>query len=208
MSKPAIEKWWKWPTFTKHVLNIVFDKGHCIKEWADFCNEYLHVRDLCSLVTNMIPFYVASVTLLDYMILEIANTLHLCPEKTHYLLQSNDQPDIHLTVCTMGFAANSFQDLKFLIPQNYQKDDPRPPKFLVFFNKIKDMEDAWAKLWACLPPSEHHRLVYFHLMMTQAYWVEEIEALKNGDIWGIFCMDACGMVSSTSRYQYTMMIAY
>lgn len=95
----------------------------------------------------------------------------------------------------MAFTANSFQDLKFLIPQNYQKDDPHPPKFLVFFDKIRDAEDAWAKLQACLPPSECHWLVYFHSTMTQAYRLEQIEALKNGDIWGIFCTDACGMVS-------------
>jgi superfamily II DNA helicase RecQ len=139
MSKPAIEKWWKRPTFTKRVLNIVFDEGHCIKEWADFRNKYLRVGDLRCLVTNTIPFYVASATLPDYMILEIANTLHLRPEKTHYLLRSNDRPDIHLMVRTMTFAANSFKDLNFLVPQNYQKDDPHPPKFLVFFDKILRM---------------------------------------------------------------------
>ena len=71
--------------FTKHVLNMFFE-GHCIKEWADFCNEYLRIGDLCCLVTNTIPFYVASAMLLDYMVLEIANTLHLHPEKIHYLL--------------------------------------------------------------------------------------------------------------------------
>ena len=61
---------------------MVFE-GHCIKEWADFRNEYLHVGDLCCLVTNTILFYVASAMLPDYMVLEIANTLHLHPEKTH-----------------------------------------------------------------------------------------------------------------------------
>ena len=71
MSKCVMEKWWKRPTFTRRILNMVFDEGHCIEEWADFRNEYSHIGDLHHLVTNTILFYIASVTLV------IARTLDL-----------------------------------------------------------------------------------------------------------------------------------
>jgi hypothetical protein len=71
--------------------------------------------DLQYLISEDIPFYIASATLPHAVLLDIIDILHLQSGKTEKILRSNDRPDIHLMVQGLTFPANSFKDLSFLI---------------------------------------------------------------------------------------------
>jgi ATP-dependent DNA helicase RecQ len=141
MGNEEVEKLWKKPDFTKRLLNIIFDKGHCISQWGSFRKEYTHLGALCYLIPERVPFYIASATLPLPVLLDIISTLHLRLNKTEQILCSNDRPEIGLMVCRLGFPVNSFQDLAFLIPDGFCNRDSVEP-FLVFFDGKKESEKA------------------------------------------------------------------
>jgi superfamily II DNA helicase RecQ len=86
------------PKVKKRILYVTFDEGHCISQWGKFRKEYLLMGDLRYLISEDIPFYIASATLPHAVLLDIINILRLRPGKTEKILHSNDRPDIHLMV--------------------------------------------------------------------------------------------------------------
>ena len=82
-------------------------------------------------------------------------------------------------------------------PSN-EGEAPRPPPFLVYVNSRKDSELLCMHEWNSLP--DHYlkdKIVWFHSGMSSRFRRSTIEDLKTGKVWGIFCTDAAGMVSST-----------
>ena len=183
------------PKMKKRILYFTFDEGHCISQWGKFRKEYLLMGDLRYLISEDIPFYIASATLPPAVLLDIIDILRLRPGKTEKILRSNDRPDIHLMVRGLTFPANSFEDLAFLIPNGYQDGDSPVAKFLVFFDNTKETEAACHYLRLLLPPSDQDRIKYFHSTMTQAYRECELVAMRDSETWGLCCTDAFGMVS-------------
>ena len=193
MASEEVEKLWKKPKFTSRILNFIFDEGHCISQWGKFRKEYLHVGSLCYLISDAIPFYVASATLPASVLLDVVNILRLRSENIEHIIRSNDRPDIHLMVRSLVFPANSFKDLAFLIPTGFKEGD-RLPKFVVFFDNTKEAERATKYLRTLLPDSQHDKIMYFHSTMTQFFRDDELEAMKNSTTWGLCSTDAFGMV--------------
>ena len=187
------------PKMKKRILYFTFDEGHCISQWGKFRKEYLLLGDLRYLlvISEDIPFYIASATLPPAVLLDIIDILRLRPGKTETILRSNDRPDIHLMVRGLTFPANSFKDLAFLIPNGYQDGDSPASvaKFLVFFDNTKETEAACHYLCLRLTPSDQDQIKYFHLTMTQGYRECELEAMRNSETFGLCCTDAFGMVS-------------
>ena len=195
MGNKHVMKWWKTSKFTKCILNIIFDEGHCIRQWGSFRKEYLHVGELRYLIPDIIPFYVASATLPPAILQDIIDSLHLQPKMTKTFIRSTDRPDLRLMVQTMVFPANSFKDLAFLIPEGWKEGDPPPPKFLIFFDSTKQAEAACRWLRKRLPASLRKMLVYFHSTMTQDYREDTVEELRTGIVFGMTATDSFGMVS-------------
>ncbi|KAF8148030.1 hypothetical protein B0H34DRAFT_669140 [Crassisporium funariophilum] len=77
MGCPEVEKLWKNSCCTSRILNFIFDEGHCIREWGKFRKEYLHLGDLCYLIPEIIPFYVAPATLPPSLLLDVVQILRL-----------------------------------------------------------------------------------------------------------------------------------
>ena len=194
MGSDKMESMWKKPQVTTRILSFIFDEGHCISQWNKFRKEYLHVGNLRYLIPEKIPFYVASATLPPPILLDIVEILKLQPQNTVHIIYSNDRPEIRLMVRGLVCAASSFQDLAFLIPQNYQEGDPPIPPFLVFFDNTKEAERACKYLRTLLPRSQWHKTRWFHSTMTQYFREDQVEAMKTGDVWGLCCTDAFGMV--------------
>jgi superfamily II DNA helicase RecQ len=151
MNNPHVDTLWKKSQFTKKILNFIFDEGHCISQWGAFRNEYLQVGALRYLIPESIPFYIASVTLPRVVLSDIIDIMHLRPNKTEYIMCSNNRPEINLVVKTLDFPANSFKDLAFLIPEGYSERDAPLPKFLIFFNSRVEAEKACLFLQSLLP---------------------------------------------------------
>ena len=194
MASEEVEKLWKKPKFTSRILNFIFDEGHCISQWGKFKKEYLHVGPLRYLISDAIPFYVASATLPASVLLDVVNILCLRSENIEHNIRSNDRPDIHLMVRSLVFPANSFKDLAFLIPTGFKEDDQPLPKFIVFFDNTKEAERATKYLRTLLPDSLRDKIMYFHSTMTQFFRVDELEAMKNSETWAMCATDAFGMV--------------
>lgn len=195
MNTPHVDSLWKKPTFTKKILNFIFDEGHCISQWGSFRKEYTNIGALRYLIPESIPFYVPSATLPPAVLLDIAEVLRLRKEKTEYIICSNDRPEIHLAVRGLAFPANSFKDLAFLIPEGFKETDRLPQKFLIFFDNRIEAEKACLYLRSRLPLKLRNKIKWFHSLNTGEYRVEELESMKNGEVIGFCCTDSFGMVS-------------
>lgn len=87
-----------------------------------------------------------------------------------------------------------FEDLAFLLPPNLNEASTAPPKFLIFFDNIKEAEAATEYLRSKLPSVLKDKIKWFHSIMTPEYRDEEFEDLRNGTTWGLCVTDAFGMV--------------
>ncbi|KAF9471648.1 hypothetical protein BDN70DRAFT_887875 [Pholiota conissans] len=108
-------------------------------------------------------------------------------------MYSNDRPDIRLMSRPLALPANSFRDLAFLIPDGFREGDLPIPPFLVFFDNTKEAEKAVTYLRTRLPDSLSKKVLWFHSTMTQQYREEQVEAMRQGSVWGLCCTDAFGM---------------
>ena len=115
-------------------------------------------------------------------------------KNTEYIQCSNDRPEIKLVVQRMAFLANSFQDLDFLIPEEFKEEDPPAPKFLVFFSNRKVAEAAAQYLQSWLLESLVDKVKWFHAINTPEYREEEVESLSDGTTMGYCSTDSFGMV--------------
>lgn len=183
------------PKVKKRILYFTFDEGHCISQWGKFRKEYLLMGDLRYLISEDIPFYIASATLPPAVLLDVIDILRLRPGKTEQILRSNDRPDIHLMVRGLTFPANSFKDLAFLVSNGHQDGASPVAKFLIFFDNTKETEAACRYLRSLLPPSHRDQIKYFHSTMTQTYRECEVEVMRDSETSGLCCTDAFGMVS-------------
>ena len=199
-----MENLWKKTSVTKRLLNFIFDEGHCISQWGAFRKEYQHLGSLRYLIPEHVPFYVPSATLLPIVLLDIAEILHLRPAQTEYIMRSNDRPEIRLVVRSLTFTAKSFQDLGFLIPDNFKEGDPPLEKFLIFFDDRKEAERACKSLRARMPPSLREKIRWFHSVITDKTREDDVEAMRKGEIWGFCCTDSFGMVISCNNLKFTL----
>ena len=98
----------------------------------------------------------------------------------------------------MKHPANSYEDLAFLIKKNMQPGDPKPPKFLAFFNSRAEAQAGaeYLRSRSCLELRD--KIKWFHSGMTDQFRKEEMHALLVGDVYGHAATDAAGMVSTFS----------
>ncbi|KAI0630945.1 hypothetical protein C8Q77DRAFT_1062562 [Trametes polyzona] len=57
------EKLWGNSRFLSWLLYVVFDNGHCIKEWSSFREQYKYMSTLHHTISKSFPFYIAYATL-------------------------------------------------------------------------------------------------------------------------------------------------
>ena len=145
-----------------------------------------------------VPIYAASATLPPPILQDLKKQLGLRAD-TEVIHRSNDRPNISIVVRPLKFAANTFQDLDFLIPKEIGDDDPPPPKFLVFFDSKRDAERATHYLQSRLPLHLRNKVKWFHSTMSPYYREEEFEALRDRTSWGLCVTDAFGMVRDYFR---------
>lgn len=71
-----------------------------------------------------------------------------------------------------------------------------PPKFMLFVNQRKESEEIVGFQWDDLPPGFRDKVVWFHSGMSSQFRDDAIRRLRDGELWGIICTDAAGMVSN------------
>jgi superfamily II DNA helicase RecQ len=202
MANDKMGELWKIPKFTRRILAFIFDEGHCIYQWGIFRKNYMMVGMLRHLISVDVPFYVASATLPPPVITETSRLLRLRKNETVKVLCSNDRPEIRLMVCPLVYLAGSYKDLEFLIPFNWNEGMDEPEKFLVFFDNTKEAERATKHMRSRLRREFHSRIEWFHSTMSQEFREQTAGKLRRGELWGLFCTDAFGMVRSDPRHFY------
>lgn len=195
------EQLWEKPAFTSKILYMVFDEAHCISQWSEFRKDYSFLGNLRYLIPETIPFYLPTATCAERTLRETSETMHLRAGRTEYILYSNDRPELSISVHRMQHSAISFKDIGFIIPDNFQEGDPLPP-FLVFTESIKEAEAAAHYLNSRLPLALRNRVRYFHSVMTPQYRIDECEAFRRGETYGLCVTDSFGMVRSVRASQW------
>jgi hypothetical protein len=93
----------------------------------------------------------------------------------------------------MVHPAKSYLDLTFLIPED-PKPGWRPPKFLIFFDDIAESIAVANFLRKRLPPEFRHMIKWFNSDMSAEFRDAESMKLKEGETWGLCCMNSFRMV--------------
>ena len=126
---------------------------------------------------------------------DVKQSLHIRNDHVYVMHQSNDRPNIELTVRPMAHPANTFLDLAFLVPDN-PPPEWKPAKFLVFFDTIAKSIRAAKFLCNCLPIHRRSLLKWFNSEMSTEFRENGCEDLKEGHTWALMCTDLFGMVGS------------
>jgi len=97
----------------------------------------------------------------------------------------------------MKYLMLTYQDLVFLVPKGWKPSDPRPKKFMVFFNNKYEAEDACLFLRSRVSRKAQEYIKWFYASMSTFYRSEEIKLFKTGESqYGLELTDVGGMVSS------------
>lgn len=200
LMKPGgfVEKLWENKSFRKRLLGIIFDEAHCISTWGHFRTQY---RDSCRLryLVNDVPFFATSATLPGPILEDMCSVLGFQKSNTVFFHRSNDRPNVFLGIHRMRHPKSSFEDLDILLPQKWMEGDPPIPKILVFCDSIRATQAACAYLRMKLPVGYQHKFKWFHANMSTQFRAKEVEALKNGDTWGLCVTDSFGMVRNSAN---------
>jgi superfamily II DNA/RNA helicase len=122
-------------------------------------------------------------------------TLQMQVSKTIFFRCSNDRPNVHITVRKILHPLNSFCDLKFVL-QNWKPGDEPPPKFIIFCDSIRETVSIGKYLRKQLPPEYREKVKWFHANMSKTFCEMEVQAIRDGQTWGLCCTDSFSMVSN------------
>lgn len=189
---PHFHDLWRDPKFLAMVMGVSCDEGHCISQWGDtFRPEYGQLGRLRWILPSHIRFHVVSATMPQKVLQDIKERLFMRNETTTVVRMSNDRPNIHLAVEKMQYPLHTARDLLRVLQL---KDGQPPRKFMAFVNRRRDAEDCVDRLWE-LAPELKEKVTYFHSGMSPEFRKDRIQKLRSGELWGIICTDAAGMVS-------------
>ena len=189
---------WGKKQFTDNLINLVLDEAHVIKEWGGtFRSNYLHIGPIRYLLTckPTVGIHLGTATMPPDQLPEIRANLHLHEDATQTFRLPTDRPNIFLVVRRMEYDLGSYHNLAFVIKLNLSTADPRPPKFLIFFNSRKEAQEGAKFLWKRLSLELHNRIKWYHSGMTDEFREDEMHVLQIGEeVFGDAATDAVGMV--------------
>lgn len=191
---------WKDQAFTSKIISVIWDEGHCVSTWGSFRSEYKDAGKLRHLIPHAVPFVIPSATLPDDVREEVFEILQVNRATVKIIRRSNDRPNIYLTVRKIRHSLASFRDLDFLIPSGWKAGD-HLPKFLVFFDDIKESIRAAKALKSRLPLQEQSKIKWFNSDDTpelREYLTEVFreQGEEGKTVYGLYCTDSFGMVST------------
>lgn len=191
---------WESKHFISRLFNISIDEAHCIKQWGkDFRPDYANLGRLRWLVPSHIRFHLVSATLPDHLLNDVMEKMYMRKATTEIIRRPNDRPNIHIMVEEMKYSPSGVHDLERILRLRLRaRGGEIGFKFMIFAKSRKDTEDGAQKMWdeLNLLPDLKVKIVWFHSGMSTAFRQETLQKLRDGEIWGLFCTDAAGMVST------------
>ncbi|KAJ7721901.1 P-loop containing nucleoside triphosphate hydrolase protein [Mycena metata] len=195
LMKPGggFEKLWNDKNFMAKVISVVWDEAQCISKWGDFRPEYKIAGTLRHLIPKDIPFYITSATLPPDVLHDVMSTLGMRESNTEIFTRSNDRSNVHITVRKMKYPMNSFKDLRFLIPKDWDGTTPLPYKFVIFFDSISESIAAAQYLRGLVPVEVRDKIKWFNSEMSPEFRAEESDRFNAGFNFGLSCTESFGM---------------
>jgi ATP-dependent DNA helicase RecQ len=190
----GFENLWNNKTFASKFISIVWDEAQCVSKWGTFRPEYKIAGSLRYLLPKDIPFYITSATLPPDVLEDVMSTLGMREGKTEIFTRSNDRSNIFITVRKMKYPLNSFKDLTFLIPKDWDGTTPLPYKFTIFFDNITESLAAAKYLRSLVPPAFRDKIKWFNSEMSPEFRAEESDKFNEGQNFGLCCTESFGMV--------------
>ncbi|KAF8192846.1 P-loop containing nucleoside triphosphate hydrolase protein [Mycena galopus ATCC 62051] len=184
---------WTNKAFASKVISIVWDEAHCVSKWGSFRPEYKIAGSIRHLLPKDIPFYITSATLPPDVLDDVMTTLDMRVGKTEIFTRSNDRSNIYITVRKMKYPLNSFKDLAFLIPKDWDGTTPLPYKFVIFFDSITESLAAARYLRSLMPLAFQDKIKWFNSEMSPEFRAEESDKFNEGVNYGLCCTDSFGM---------------
>ncbi|KAJ7683797.1 P-loop containing nucleoside triphosphate hydrolase protein [Mycena rosella] len=139
------------------------------------------------------PFYITSATLPPDFSQDVMATLGMRESHTEIFTRSNDHSNIHITVRKMKYAINSFKDLRFLIPPDWDGTTPLPYKFTIFFDTIAESIAAAEYLRSLVPFVFRDKIKWFNSEMSPEFRADESDKFNQGLNYGLSCTESFGM---------------
>lgn len=201
-SNTGFAKLFQTGSFTSRIMGIVIDEAHCVSQWGSFRPEYREISRLHSVLPG-IRFHITSATLPRFVLDDVLGILHVTRDQLFTIHRSNDRPNVAIVVREIQHSLTSFADLDFLV-EGWAGGGPPPPKFLILFDNISDCVKAALRLRSRLPAKDRDKIKWHHSDMSSEFRVEELEALRKGEVYGFCATDTLGMV----RYLFLLPVIY
>lgn len=166
------EDLWGTKKFTDNLVNLVLDEAHVIKEWGGtFRSDYLRIGPIRYLLTRKptVGLHLGTATMPPHRVDELITNMHLREDHTHIFRLSTDRTNIFMSVLKMEHPIGSYHDLAFVIKQHMAGDDPKPPKFLVFFNSRAEAQAGAEFMRERLVLNLRDKIKWFHSGMTDKF---------------------------------------
>ncbi|OSD04072.1 P-loop containing nucleoside triphosphate hydrolase protein [Trametes coccinea BRFM310] len=177
--KGGFAKLWRNPAFRSRLISVIWDEAHCVKSWEAFRKGYKEAGRLRNLLSG-VPYYMPSAMLPEPVLDGVLSNLHVQKSRLE-------------TIRKMQHAASTFMDLvDILLPPRWKPGD-RIPKFLAFFDNIKESHQAADVLQAKFPAVDRYKVLCFHSDMTASLRGEATAEYADGQLWGLYCTDSFGM---------------
>jgi superfamily II DNA helicase RecQ len=182
--------------FNGRLISIVVDEAHCISQWGSFRPEYRDLGRLRFLQRKLCPILVTSATMLVAVIEDIKRVLRLREENLFVSRCSIDRPNFAILVRPIINPIHSYRDLSFVL-HDWEPGKPPPPKFIIFFDNIRNSVDAGNYLRSLLPRDHQYHVKWFNSDMSDEFKQKETERFTRGETWGLLATDSFGMVRSS-----------
>jgi hypothetical protein len=190
--------------FGARLVSMVVDEAHVVSHWGqNFRKKYSELGIVRALVPSAVPVVMLSATLAPKVRRDVQRLLGV--KREHEVLDvGNDRPNIAFAVRAMQHAANSFQDLAFVIPTKARASDSRPndvPATWIFWDSINGGIELLTYLESLLPAHLRGKGLIrpFNAAMSQEYRSAVMDLFEKGMVRVLICTDAAGMVRTVCR---------
>lgn len=181
------------------MISMVWDEAHCVAAWGSFRPDLAEAGRMRNLLPPQMSYLMPSATLAQPIRDEVLGILQARKGHIRLIQQSNDRPNVYLTVRKIRHSLTGFKDLEFLI-----QDDWTPElhlRFLVFFDRIEDSVQAAEMLRKRLPPDHREKVVWFNSDNTPNYRSDVTDEFRDHQLYGLYCTDSFGMVCVFIMYR-------